>query len=315
MAAVSRLCIDAGQTGTRIRTRADGREQVGIRDGIRTDRPILDQLADLVGEVIASAGASVREIAIGSSGLTPAHADAGRLLTSLADLDVETVALTHDSVSAYLAANRLVFGVVTAVGTGVVTLGVGSAGVARVDGWGHLFGDAGSAYWIGRAGVEAALRDFDGRGPTTGLRSAAIQSFGPLDELYMAVQTAADRVSRVAAFATAVADHAEVGDAVAISIIDDAAAELAASALTALRRSGYRPGDPARMSWAGTVLDRNEHLRNAFADRITGRAPGVEIGPGLGEPLDGVELTLDLPAGHPLHTEVSYADRRSLSPR
>lgn len=32
----------------------------------------------------------------------------------------------------------------------------------RADGWGHLLGDCGSGAWIGRAGLEAAPRAYDG---------------------------------------------------------------------------------------------------------------------------------------------------------
>ncbi|WP_341476215.1 BadF/BadG/BcrA/BcrD ATPase family protein, partial [Cryobacterium zongtaii] len=52
-------------------------------------------------------------------------------------------------------------------GTGVVTLAVGVHDVARIDGWGNLIGNAGSGYWIGRAALEAVMREYDGRGPVT----------------------------------------------------------------------------------------------------------------------------------------------------
>ncbi|SDU23302.1 BadF/BadG/BcrA/BcrD ATPase family protein [Gordonia westfalica] len=239
------------------------------------------------------------------SGLTPQAARPSALLAAVADLGVTSVAVAHDSVTAYLAANRDEFGVVTAVGTGVVTLGVGRAGVQRVDGWGYLFGDAGSAFWIGRAGIGAALRAFDGRGSATVLQERAAEIFGPLEELYMVVQGDPDRVARVAGFARVVDAGARAGDAVAQRIVDDAADELAGSTITALERSGHRPGEKARISWLGTVMTSNDRLRRRFVDVVGERAPGVDIGAPYGEPLDGVRLLADLDdAPHPLAAEV-----------
>lgn len=98
---------------------------------------------------------------MGLSGLTDDAAQPAVLRHRLAHFGVRTRRpRPRFTVTAYLAANGTRHGVVVAAGTGVVTLGVGPEGVARVDGWGHLLGDAGSAYWIGRAGLDAALRTF-----------------------------------------------------------------------------------------------------------------------------------------------------------
>ncbi|ETA05421.1 MULTISPECIES: N-acetylglucosamine kinase [Gordonia] len=296
------ILIDGGQTGTRLRVETPAGTDDCELGAIRTDRPVVEQIAQAVHD--AGIPEATWSLAAGVSGLTPEAARPSALLAAVADLGVTSVALAHDSVTAYLAANRDGFGVVTAVGTGVVTLGVGPAGVHRVDGWGHLFGDAGSAYWIGRAGIDAALRAFDGRGSATVLRDRAAEMFGPLDELYMVVQGDPDRVARVAGFARAVDAAARDGDVVAQQIIDDAADELAGSALTALERNGHRPGEKARISWMGTVMTANHRLRGRFVVVIGEAAPGVDIGAPHGQPLDGVRLLAGLAESHPLAAEV-----------
>lgn len=296
------ILVDGGQTGTRLRVETPSGADDHELGPIRTDRPVVEQIGASVHEVGIPRGTWT--VAAGISGLTPQAARPSALLAAVADLGVTSVAVAHDSVTAYLAANRDEFGVVTAVGTGVVTLGVGRAGVQRVDGWGYLFGDAGSAFWIGRAGIGAALRAFDGRGSETVLQERAAEVFGPLEELYMVVQGDPDRVARVAGFARAVDAGARAGDAVAQRIIDDAADELAGSTITALERSGHRPGEKARISWLGTVMTSNDRLRRRFVDVVGERAPGVDIGAPYGEPLDGVRLLADLDDAHPLAAEV-----------
>lgn len=61
-------------------------------------------------------------------------------------------------------------GIVLIAGTGAVAAAVSDARVVRrCDGYGWLLGDEGSAVWIGREAVRAALAALDGRGPSTSL--------------------------------------------------------------------------------------------------------------------------------------------------
>jgi N-acetylglucosamine kinase-like BadF-type ATPase len=66
-------------------------------------------------------------------------------------------------VTAYAGALGQSPGGVVAAGTGLIALGTDLDTRRRADGWGHLLGDCGGGAWIGRAGLEAALRAHDGR--------------------------------------------------------------------------------------------------------------------------------------------------------
>ncbi len=317
-----RIAIDCGQTGARVRVSGAGGTQPLVVElpGVRTDRPVVPQVAaiaeqalrdpalsdiTLSGTALSGTALSGAELAAGVSGLTPGATRPGELLTACAPLGITRVALAHDSVTSYLAANRLEFGAVVAAGTGVVSLGVG-IGTAKVDGWG-MFGDAGSGYWIGRAGVEAALRAFDGRGPATALTELAEAEFGALPEIYMVVQADPLRVRRTAGFAKAVAAAADAGDTEAGRILDAAAAELALSIGAALHGAGRRPGDPWRVSWMGAVLTANPRLRTRFRDLVAQAEPGIVTGAPYGGPLDGAALLLDVPGDHPIAPLIATA--------
>ncbi|WP_345964448.1 BadF/BadG/BcrA/BcrD ATPase family protein [Streptomyces sp. BRB040] len=102
----------------------------------------------------------------------------------LEDLAVREAAVTSDAVTAHAGALGGRAGVVLAIGTGSVAVGIGADGAyARVDGWGPLLGDDGSGARIGTAGLRAALRAHDGRGPATSLLNAAAGLFGDLERL------------------------------------------------------------------------------------------------------------------------------------
>ena len=302
-----RVSIDGGQSGSRVRVAIDGTTTDRDDGPIFTSRPVVEQVAEIARRALADAPVQATTLTAGVSGLTPDQSRPERLLALTADLGVDSVFLVHDSVSAYLGANGFDHGVVTAVGTGVVTLGVGDLGTARIDGWGHLLGDAGSAYWIGRAGLDAALRSFDGRSVPTSLERAAVDEFGELPELYMRLQGAPDHVASIAGFARIVGREADSGDGIAVGILRDAAIQLATSVIAALRRTGWHEGDASRVSWMGAVLSRNDMLRQHLRDEISTRAQGAVVQAPLGTSLDGVEKVADTPPGHPLDIEIYRA--------
>ncbi len=294
------LVVDAGQTG--IKVRAAGGGFAGTYPGVLTDRPLLPQLAAVV-RAARDAGPRFGVVAVGTSGLTEAENDPGRLLALCADAGVGRVLLAHDSITSYLGALGPDEGVVVAAGTGVVALGVGPRGLARVDGWGHLMGDAGSGYWIGREALDAVMRAHDGRGPGTTLTAVVTERFPRLDQAYVELQAASDRVQMVAAFAEAVARLAAT-DAVAAGICARAGEELAHSAVTAARVAGL--GDDPAVCFVGNVF-RSDAVRAACLAGIARALPAFRPVAPRGAGIDGAEALLTLPDAHPLAAHVAVA--------
>jgi len=303
------LAIDAGQTGIRAEFQLGDEKKSKEFEGLRTDLDLFPQLAaainSSISEFAADAGKSVT-VAIGMTGLTRANSQPQELL-ALLGTQVSDLYLAHDSVSGFLGAMGLNTGVVTAVGTGVVTMAVGASKSARVDGWGNLIGDAGSAYWIGRAGLEAGMKAYDGRIPASALLELVTKNFTSPEEAYIELQTDENRVARIASYARQVIEAAD-SDSAAREIIHEAARELALSAVTAARTTETLSEEAPRFSWAGNVMQA-KLLRERFAAEILSSVPTAKLVEPIATPIDGVALLNQLSGSSPLYESVYVAKR------
>ncbi|MBP2368365.1 N-acetylglucosamine kinase [Pseudonocardia parietis] len=187
-------------------------------------------------------------------------------------------------------------GVVLAVGTGSVALGVdGDGSHARVDGWGHLLGDDGSGHAIGRAGLAAALRAHDGRpGGSPALLTLLRARFGDPDGLPARVHGSDNPAREIAAFARDVLGAASGGNPVAGTIVARAATALADTAAAARDRlPGADPAGGTRVACGGGLLDAGAVLTGPLDTALAAR--GLTRTRPLGDALDGARLLLEDP--------------------
>ena len=220
------LAVDLGKTTCRAAVagrRAEGAGAPGLA------APGGARAAEAAILVVAREFGPVDEVIVGAAGAFSAP-DAARALGNalLASLPAKRVAVTSDAVTAHAGALDGEPGVVLVVGTGVVALAIDAHGALRTaDGWGPWLGDEGGGAWIGAAGLRAALRAHDGRGPSTTLLYAARARFG-------ASQTWPAQLTDAAALASFAPDVlAAEDDAVAVQIVHAAAEALAATARAA----------------------------------------------------------------------------------
>ncbi len=217
------LAVDLGKTSCRAAAggrRVEGAGAPGLAEpgGVRAAQSAILSVARELG--------AVDEVIVGAAGAQAAP-DAARALGNalLGSLRAKRVVVTSDVVLAHAGALDGKPGVVLIVGTGVVALAIGADGALRAaDGWGPRLGDEGGGAWIGAAGLRAALRSYDGRGPSTTLLDAARVRFGA-PETWPARLTSA---SALASFAPDV--FAEAHDSAALAIVGAAARALAATA-------------------------------------------------------------------------------------
>jgi N-acetylmuramic acid 6-phosphate etherase len=214
------LAVDLGKTCCRAAAgcrRAQGPGAPGLAEpgGVRAAEAAILAVARELGPV--------DDAIVGAAGVSAAP-DAARALGNalLTSLPAQRVAVTSDAVTAHAGALDGQPGVVLIAGTGVVALAISADGASQTaDGWGPRLGDEGGGAWIGAAGLRAALRCYDGRGPSTTLLDAARARFGP-PETWPAQLTGA---AELASFAPDV--FAADGDAAALAIVRAAAEALA----------------------------------------------------------------------------------------
>ena len=170
-------------------------------------------------------------------------------------------------------------GVVIVAGTGSIAYGRDAVGrAARAGGWGFVLGDEGGGFWIGRAALNAVVRQFDGRGPRTMLTDMVLDAMrldSPMDLVHAVYAGGLHRYA-IAAVAPVVQRAAAAGDAVAGDIVSRAGIELAAAAASVVTRLEMR-GEPFPTLLAGGVFRGVPALVEQVASRLAEVAPRSDV--------------------------------------
>jgi N-acetylglucosamine kinase-like BadF-type ATPase len=185
------------------------------------------------------------------------------------------VLVVNDALIALVAGARDQPGIVIVAGTGSIVYGRNARGeAARAGGWGHLIGDEGSGYWIGREALAAVMRGEDGRGPRTQLTEAVLSYFNVSDvsRLPRIVYDRETPHSSVAELGPIVQQAGGAGDAVATRILERAADELAIAARSVATNLEMR-GDEFTFYLAGGVFRVVPWLVEEMTRRLVEVAP------------------------------------------
>ncbi|MEU7279941.1 BadF/BadG/BcrA/BcrD ATPase family protein [Streptomyces sp. NPDC045431] len=320
------LGVDSGGSGLRVALGAiagdTGRDtgrvravDVAVVDSVAFAEPVrtgergidaghlLERLVPAAEGLLARAGVAVRPaavtaVAVGAAGMATLGDDLRAKLPAAlrGSLGVDRLALAADAVTAYAGALGQRAGAVVAAGTGMIALGTDLSVWRRADGWGHLLGDCGSGAWIGRAGLEAALRAYDGRrGGSAALLARVEAVFGDPKGLPGRLYPRGDRPAVLASFAPEVARCGAEGDPVASGILAGAARHIAEAAAAVCPPGADRadaadaadPVGPVEVALTGGLFAMGDALLVPLRAELAEQLPYARTVSAGGDPLVG----------------------------
>lgn len=213
-----------------------------------------------------------RALCIGSAGIS--NKEMTRIVeTEMTRGGIENWNLVGDQVIALNGALSGEAGIALIAGTGSICFGKNGAGeYARSGGWGHLIGDEGSGYALGRDALAAVARAWDGWGEKTLLSQLLAEQMELDDQKKIISYTYGGDKSRIAALAPLVEQAAGQDDAVALEIIRDNAVKMTGLVGAVARQLDIKAGKVAML---GGLLEHDTKLRETFVAEMGGQYPAL----------------------------------------
>ena len=201
--------------------------------------------------------------------------------------------LVGDCVTAFHGASLGQPGVLVIAGTGSIILVRNEPGeFSQLGGWGHILGDAGSAWWIALESIKAAIAASEGLGPPTEL-NALICRFYDVKELKDIIPIVYDvsfTKDKFAAVASFLSRHAGE-DKVFQQICGRGGRALAAQALAAAKRAQLQL-NPMPLYLSGAVLEKNALVLDSLVAAMRAERPVKPIAPQMSALLGWTALPL-----------------------
>ena len=275
----SYIAIDAGGTNLRGFESVNGTHFSGT--GVTHSQSLATDLAQAI---VAAIPAEITQIdtVVLSLAAIPQKMQERQLLAAaiMQRVQFDDLVLVTDTQAAALS-GQTPADLTIAVGTGITAFVNTADDRFELTGHGYLIGDEASGYWIGRSGLNAALRAAEGRGPETALLAAALNFYATTaDELADYLHQLASPVTQIAAFAPFVVNAANKGDELAASIISAAAEEIS----TLIQAASVR-AKISTVALIGGAIPHGDLLHRQVIELSKG--VGVTFIEGSSEPLVG----------------------------
>ena len=226
-----------------------------------------------------------------------------RFLVTRARLSEETI-VVGDAEAALAAGAPDRVGVAVIAGTGSMVWGRNDDGkTVRSGGWGYLFGDEGSGYWLAIEALRSIARAADGRALSTTLTVTLLTALGLREpqELIGAIYGANRPREEIASLAQIVLNEASNGDRQAFALLERGASELALAVRAVVqqldfpKRFGREASYPDyRLICAGGLLANFEGYRHRLEVHLRQLAiPPTEIVTAKNPAMGALRLALD----------------------
>jgi N-acetylglucosamine kinase-like BadF-type ATPase len=228
-----------------------------------------------IGQTLRQAGLAVNDLSFAFLGL-PAYGEDSALVATL-DAAPSSVLPTgryrcgNDMVCGWAGALAGADGICVVVGTGSIAYGEYAGRGARVGGWGELFSDEGSAYWMAREGLRLFSRMSDGRDRRGALYELVRKHFVLQHDLDLCAAIYGKRLAQRSQFAQLsrlVVEAARAGDVAAHAAFVRGAAELA-EIIDAVRSQLTMPPEVRLpVSYSGGMFEPHDLLRAALGKAL-----------------------------------------------
>jgi N-acetylglucosamine kinase-like BadF-type ATPase len=265
-------------------------------------------LVDGVNAVVAKASVRIEELDFAFFGI-PAYGEDTVLTGPLSELPRRALPAGQ-----YLCGNDMICGwagsllcrdgISIVAGTGSICYGERNGSIARCGGWGELFSDEGSAYWLACRGLNLFSRMSDGRAAKGPLYEIVRERLKITEDLDLCAhvfsQLEGDR-ARIAQLSKWVTQAATAGDPAATAIIREAALELALMVDATRRQLEFGIAEPVPVSYSGGVFDNvGVLLLEHFTAALQAFRPGYRVSEPLLPPGIGAALYAAKRHGNPL---------------
>jgi len=268
--------IDAGGTKTSGKLYdGDGNELqqavTGPGNIVSSGETALENIAKCINEL--NPGKShIDLLVLGMAGVTAAnkvdevHDDIAVRFPEIAEIQV-----INDAQLGMAAALQGQDGIYVIAGTGSVVMASAGDDVARVGGMGHILGDEGAGYWIGKQLFMKLASDFNHNSfSNLSKQFLAKEHTEPEDTPKLAGKFYTLSKDDVASYALFVNEQCKLGDPDACEILNTAGKDLANQVKLAAAKLGNRVN---RVATSGSVITNNKVVRSAFEKNL----PGFEM--------------------------------------
>ncbi|MES2221084.1 MAG: BadF/BadG/BcrA/BcrD ATPase family protein [Acidobacteriota bacterium] len=294
------LAVDGGGTRTRCAAYTLDGFKLAVAEGgpsnhLSADRlRVLESLQTTLARTLSLCGRQRSDVLVVSAGFAGVDFDgtgASDMQMLLKDAGYAETLIHGDMVTAHAGALEGQPGVLAIAGTGSVFFGISPSGKRlKLGGFGYMFGDEGSGYWIAIQALRAASKAYDQRGEPTSLvelfcEALGVSGFSQLPQLlhYGPMQPA-----QIAKLSRTVQTAAANGDAIATNILVLAGRELAMGATALIRELDCTTG--CAVSYYGAILQTCPVVLETFNKQLELYLPAIKVKAPASDALHGAFL-------------------------
>ncbi|MFC2083929.1 N-acetylglucosamine kinase [Bacteroidota bacterium] len=184
-------------------------------------------------------------------------------------------------------------GCILIAGTGSIMFGKDKDGnIHRVGGFGRFIGDEGSGYMLGKKGLNAVAKQFDGRGDKTNLSKILKTNYSINDPSTLITEIYKNNFN-ISSIAPHIIKCAETGDEICLSIIEEEVEELILHLYSMQKKLNV---GNLNVCLIGSIISTNNFFSKTLKDKVSSKLKNIsvlepELPPALGAALMAKKLT------------------------